>query len=610
MRKNTKKKLSVFLAIALTAATMIPFKPVAQTQAGTITDLTAFDMEGFAKAGGVSGGGTIAETSSNYYKVSTAEALTRLLCKKNPTTNKEWTTEERPMVIEITQDIDLGWNLLSSTAQAYSSTAAANTPATHPTLKQTGMSVIYLDGLSNLTIYSKNGAKITHGNFDIKRSSNIMIRNLVFDEIWEWDDGGSYDSMDWDYFTIETNTEGVWIDHCTFGKAYDGIIDVKKASRNVTVSWCKFLDGEGTFFDAMMNELEANQSSYPNYKKARDNGVTAAQMKIYAKGQKKTHLIGHSDSDSDMALLNFTLANNYYKNPMDRLPRLRGGLSHVYNTYVDATDMAVLKEAIGDLLPSSLKISSNGAISTCGGSILLENCYFKDMNIPLRSNNTNPNTTALNGNVVALNTRYIASSVNRSWSEYSSVVPVVLKNINFLGNSTDTNSPLASFPTATSFDTQAFKNNLGYSYRLYSPDSLADNISSMGAGAISLTAAQWLQTSYSGGIVPTATPTVAPTTAPTATPTPTTAPTVTPVPSQSYQYIPDSSTNTSSYFTVGGSLTTNGGTQTYQGTSLTKGLKMDSSGTISFTTTKSGVTLIIGLNANKADCFKTQWKCY
>lgn len=58
----------------------------------------------------------------------------------------------------------------------------------------------------------------------------MIFRNLEFDELWEWDEAtkGNYDKNDWDYVTIEGTSSKVWIDHCTFNKAYDGLVDVKK----------------------------------------------------------------------------------------------------------------------------------------------------------------------------------------------------------------------------------------------------------------------------------------------------------------------------------------------------------------------------------------------
>ena len=84
-------------------------------------------------------------------------------------------------------DIDLGWNVIGPSAQVAPFTSH-NTALTHPILKETGVSKIMIDGFDGLTIFSKNGAKLTHGALIFKRSNNIVIRNIEFDELWEWDE--------------------------------------------------------------------------------------------------------------------------------------------------------------------------------------------------------------------------------------------------------------------------------------------------------------------------------------------------------------------------------------------------------------------------------------
>ena len=35
-------------------------------------------------------------------------------------------------------------------------------------------------------------------------------------------------------------SNNIWIDHCTFQDAKDGNLDIRRASDNITISWCKF----------------------------------------------------------------------------------------------------------------------------------------------------------------------------------------------------------------------------------------------------------------------------------------------------------------------------------------------------------------------------------
>ncbi|NLL68628.1 MAG: hypothetical protein GX232_00255, partial [Acholeplasmataceae bacterium] len=66
-----------------------------------------------------------------------------------------------------------------------------------------GSNAKYNEGLM---IFSKNKNTIKHATFSVKRAKNIIIRNLKFDELWEWDESGNYDNKDWDYFTVESTS--------------------------------------------------------------------------------------------------------------------------------------------------------------------------------------------------------------------------------------------------------------------------------------------------------------------------------------------------------------------------------------------------------------------
>ncbi len=130
--------------------------------------LSVYNLTGFAA--GNTGGGNIAETDARYKKVYNATDLAVAL-KKNSGFK----------VVEIMNDLDLGWNEIPAAAQVMP--FVANNPAqTHPVLMTTGVSKIYIDGFNGLTIFSANGAKIKHASLDVKYSSNLIIRNLEFDD--------------------------------------------------------------------------------------------------------------------------------------------------------------------------------------------------------------------------------------------------------------------------------------------------------------------------------------------------------------------------------------------------------------------------------------------
>ena len=479
-------------------------------------NLDAFSVEGFAH--GVTGGGIIKENSSSYIKVSTADEFIKAINRKNVDDKLDSDFPTRNTVIEIVNDIDLGWNKLSSVTKGYSDVVEASSPLTHPILKETGVSLIYLSGRQNLTIYSKNGAKLKHACFQIRgyegrASSNIIIRNIEFDGIWEWDDSGSYDKNDWDQFTLRADkgeVNKIWFDHCTFHKTYDGTIDIKYGASDITISWCKFIswDENDEEFMAMMNYLENNRASFPNYDKARKSGASLKDMIDYASINKKVHLIGHSDNNPGDENIKVTYCNNYYLNCVERLPRLRLGKAHCYNNIYDASEANLLVNKIKGYAswPSSLGISMNGSQGTNYGHLLLENCYINGINTPLRNNMKKVDDQYV-GSVDALYTYYTHENISRTWSYSSKTNSDVFYNgrYTFLGNSTNNEDEnlLRPFPSEPiSFNTDEFKKSLGYEYILYEPTLLyLTQNNKGGASAFKDFNELWLYSSYDNNML-------------------------------------------------------------------------------------------------------------
>ncbi len=452
-----------------------------------------YSQEGFASSygtNGVTGGGLLKKgVSENYYEVNTADAFLKALEKIKSSGEKS--------VIEITADIGLGSKEV--TVGNYKNNIIkenAETPLCHPTLKTTGVSDLTLDGFRDLTIFSSNGSSILHTNIILKRSKNIIFRNIKFDELWEWDEGGTdsngktckpgdYDRNDWDYLCIDQDCDGIWIDHCTFYKAYDGVVDIKNPAsdgkQRVTISWCEFLpaseikDGKPEFFDRQMTELESNKSSYSYYNQLRTTeGFQLEQVRMYAYGQKKTHLFGQGDEATNAIGIRVTLANNHYNNSMDRMPRLRYGKVHEYNCIMDATEIYAAKKEMN----GTSHIVSNGASSTCGGEILLENCYIKDIKNALNSGNGSSPI----GYIKAINSKY-----------------------SFEGKETDVINPTNNTSHVNDKDKEplitddtAFKEALPYSgYTTYNASSLDTAVKpNAGAGKLTLSEVQWEKTSY------------------------------------------------------------------------------------------------------------------
>ena len=279
--------------------------------------------------------------------------------------------------------------------------------------------------------------------------------------------------------TIEKGSSDIWVDHCTFYKSYDGVIDVKTPvnDSNITISWCEFLPAseDNVFFDEMMNAMKANPDNYPYYKHLLEEGMTDQQIYNYAYGQKKTHLLGQSDDDSSAKNIKLTLANNYYKNSMDRMPRLRYGTAHVYNCIMDAQDLREMRLDIEKTNPElAKKIVSNGASSNCGAHMLLENCYMSGITNALISGNGSSPAGYIN----AFNTIYMMDGAKQE-------LKVALN--------TDKEGEVALVQ-----DKDEFKKDLPYTgYTLYAALELDTKVKPYtGAGKLTLTTLQWEKTSY------------------------------------------------------------------------------------------------------------------
>ncbi len=441
------------------------------------------------------GGGVLSDTDPNYAKVYTATDLANAINSKTV------------KIIEIMNDLNLGYNEIEASAKAGSEPFRAhNPPKLHPVLLQTGVSLIDIQKKNGLTIFSANGATIRHATFNVKSSGNVIIRNLKFDEMWEWDEAskGDYDGNDWDFIDLGNSgtVTNIWVDHCTFTKAYDGIIDIKGGSPGITISWCKYTGDDGatnpnSWVWQQINSLESNKTSYAFYNFLRTHSFSTTNIVTIIQGHDKTHLIGATTS-SENTNFSVTLHHDWFMNPWDRLPRLRGGNVHDYNIYVDDTAglaarrlrdsiAAAMSPADQNTLNNtySFRPFLNGSISTEGGAMLVEKSVYIDCLTPLRNNQTDPADPFYTGKIMALDTIY------------------QMDNTFFRGNSTDpggtnTLGPLQAAIIPFSWNLPG--NQLPYPYVMNDPGQLKAIVTSptagAGAGVLAWNKTNWLVTSY------------------------------------------------------------------------------------------------------------------
>ena len=474
------------------------------TIGAAVTNNAQFNLMGFGE--GTTGGGVLAENNSAYRKVTTPLEFANAVRSANKTANSV-------KVIEIMNDLDLGWNEIDPAVKSLDSTpfASALLPKLHPALLTSGVSVIYINPKgTGLTIFSANGATIRHATWSIKATSNIMVRNLKFDELWEWDEesAGGYDQNNWDFIDLSVGggtVDHVWIDHCTFTKSYDGIADNKGGVSSVTYSWNKYMGDDGatnpnSFVWQQINSLESNKVVYPMYNFLRTHGFSTTNIVTILQGPDKTTAIGELSMKDVNTNASLTFHHQWYINCWDRLPRLAGGTAHNFNIYVDDTLVLAarrLRDAkYNAMSPTdrltfdnnySFKPPINGSISTEDGALLVEKSVYIDCNWPLRNNQTDPSNPIYTGKIKALDTIY----------QYDSTF--------VRGNSTDPGNPLGPFQAPIkpfSWNTNGVTPNgqLPYTYTMDDPSQLQSIVTSptigAGSGVLTWNKTNWMKTSY------------------------------------------------------------------------------------------------------------------
>ncbi len=172
--------------------------------------------------------------------------------------------------------------------------------------------------VSNLSFYGTDSFVMDRIGIFCVRASNIVIRNINFRQP-KANNGADAVSMQ--------ECEGVWVDHCTFTslnqtKDYeDGSTDITHGSKNVTVSWNHYILTQ------------------------------------------KSCLVGHSNSQSSDTEITATFHHNWFDKSSSRHPRVRFGKVHVYNNLYDAN-------------------TTYGVGSAYGAKVLVEYNYFDGVQLP------------------------------------------------------------------------------------------------------------------------------------------------------------------------------------------------------------------------------------
>ena len=345
------------------------------------------------------------------------------------------TNEGTVHIIEIENDLDLGYEIIKdyvtqmeytfvtdwANFNSYQTTSGSNgdkkSAYTYDPLVESGISCIEISRACNLLIYSKTGVKITHAGFKINSDYNLAVRNLKFDEMWMWEDSvsetpsktiGDYDIWGWAYFKVSFS-DNIWIDHCEFGKSFDGQIDVSNPTyntsstvasaplngsgyENVHISFCDFKSGDddpnGYIYKMMLSieldyqEWKGDKSTYTTttdtcryYRTLREIGASFDDiLHGIAIPQKKGFLLGDTGNSGGTKVLTgdttFQANKTYYK--------VTGfessdGREKVGNTPADVTVGATIADATYEV--AGRTISSYYEMQTPGPD------YFNNLNL-------------------------------------------------------------------------------------------------------------------------------------------------------------------------------------------------------------------------------------
>ena len=367
-------------------------------------------------------------------------------------------------VIEIASDLDLGYNKIKNLGAPSVFENWDNKKRLEGTtdiycdsdLQAAGISKIKVENVTDLIIYSKNGSKLTHCGFNVSSSKDVKFINLEMDEIWMWEDStsispsvkiGDYDSFGWAYFKVAFS-DNIVIDHCTFGKSFDGQIDYSNpyyqsmgtyqkapygatGTNSLLVSNCDFKagsDNKDGYLYKMMSKIEdeykvyaENKTGYTYSNKScryyfglRDSGLTFDDI-LYgiAIPQKKAFLWGDSgDSYKYNKYLNATLYNCTIKNIEDRLPKVRGGMAYVINTLVDNSEYFAIvdkikaKQSAITSLNSKYKLGavSQGILAGLDASVYIESSEYIGIKEYIKNNDSsNENYPTVSGGYMIKN---------------------------------------------------------------------------------------------------------------------------------------------------------------------------------------------------------------
>ncbi|MBT2757620.1 hypothetical protein J7E71_17155 [Mesobacillus foraminis] len=456
-------------------------------------------------------------------------------------------------VIEVAKDLNLGWtdlNLTSEEAKKYNFITKYRNPMngfTNPAIAASGVSQLNIANVDGLTIFSKKGKTIRHAEIKLQASSkDLILRNLKFDGMWQWDDTGKHKEVGWSFIKVN-GANNVWIDHCTFSIAADGLIDLENGASNVTISWSEFglQASENPPPDSdIYQSISFMESKYVSnelgpdsvYFKMRNAGATKEQIMAYAAYHSKGHLNGSGDKDyvnyvdkngvevkDGNQRIRLTIAHSRYNNIGQRIPMIRQGVGHMYNCYIDNSTHNDVLENVEAIAAYGTDKLSRALNARNGASIAADSCVFNDINEPITGAEIQGLDTAnmdqawaerfqhaYNQNLIVNSqlTNQYGSYTGSSWDHNGE--NLFTKGFTWYDKSTigkwawsshivGSEEMSKTHPPAELFTFQYnYSEKLPYAYNVVPLDSVLQTLTSYaGAGKVNMSPVDWLKTEYS-----------------------------------------------------------------------------------------------------------------
>jgi pectate lyase len=187
-----------------------------------------------------------------------------------------------------------------------------------------GDTLITIKNGANITIQGTGSSSQLVGvGLNIRDYTNVIVKNLKIREVLYPNDALTLD-----------NVQRGWVDHCELHSkigagigqdTYDGLLDIKKGSAAITISWC------------------------------------------YLHDHMKCSLVGHTDNLNQQAedsKIRVTYHHNYFVNTDGRNPSIRYGATHMFNNYYGT-------------------ITDYGLASRDGAHAKVENCHYENVKLPM-----------------------------------------------------------------------------------------------------------------------------------------------------------------------------------------------------------------------------------